>query len=162
MLALFWISVLVMLMFYFSGYLEQRRNPNQDLELVVADGGSMDVVLKRNRAGHYLARGLINGMEVEFLVDTGATHVAIPGALAERLGLRGGVPGTSHTAGGIVRSYRVQLDSVQLGVIRRRQVSASVVPDMPGEGVLLGMSFLRDLEIVQSGTTMTLRLPGRG
>ena len=51
------------------------------------------------------------------------------------------------------------LNSVQLGVLRRHQVMASVVPDMPGEGVLLGVSFLRDLEILQSGTTRTLRPP---
>ena len=106
---------------------------------------------------HYLATGLINGHKVEFLIDTGATHVALPASVANKLGLRKGIPSTSHTAGGVVQTWLVELDSVQLGPIRRHAVRASVVPDMPGEGVLLGMSFLRDLEMVQRGDTLVIR-----
>jgi len=157
MFALFWVTALVMLTLYFSGLLDARRNPNQNLELIPAADGSIEVSLRRNRQGHYLAIGLINGHEVEFLIDTGATFVALPASVANKLGLEKGIPSTSHTAGGIVRTWLVVLDSVQLGPIRRRNVRASVVPDMPGEGVLLGMSFLRDLELVQRGDTLVIR-----
>ncbi len=157
MFALFWVTVLVMLTLYFSGFLDRQRNPNQDLSLVVGANGEREVLLQRNRQGHYLATGLINGQEVEFLVDTGATYVALSAAVANRLGLEGGIPARSHTAAGIVRTWLVELDSVQLGPIRRTGVAASIVPDMPGEGVLLGMSFLRDLELSQRGDTLIIR-----
>ena len=148
---------------YFSGLLDQQRNPNQQLRLVgTADGGTA-VTLQRNVMGHYLATGFINGHEVDFLLDTGATNIGIPAAVASRLGIVSGTPGRSLTAGGIVSTLQVTLDQVQLGPIERSQVRASVIADMPGEEVLLGMSFLRDLEITQRGDTMTLRLalPGQ-
>ena len=157
MFALFWATALGLLTLYFSGLLDQRHNPNQQLESSVSAGGQQQVVLERNAYGHYVATGSINGQPVQFLVDTGATYLGIPAAVAQRLQLKGGVPSSSHTAGGVVRSFIIKLDSVSLGVIQRRGVTASVIPDMPGEEVLLGMSFLKDLEIVQSGNTMTLR-----
>ena len=53
--------------------------------------------------------------------------------------------------------YLLSLDSVSLGNIEQFEVRASVIPAMPGEEVLLGMSFLRDLEIIQKNNTLTLR-----
>lgn len=160
MFGLFWVTALGLMTLYFSGMLDQQRNPNQQLRLVHSGDGIASVSLERNVMGHYLASGEINGQPVEFLLDTGATHVGIPAAVASRLGLTSGVPARSLTAGGIVSTWLVTLEQVRLGPIERSQVSASVIPDMPGEEVLLGMSFLRDLEIVQKGDTMTLRLAG--
>ncbi len=157
MLALFWVTALAMLTLYFSGVLDARHNPNQNLSVVPATDGSVAVVLRRNVQGHYVATGLINEQSVVFLIDTGATHVALSDSLAKKLRLDKGVPSRSSTAGGIVPSWLTRLDSVQLGSIRRSHVSASIVPDMPGEGVLLGMSFLRDLELVQRGDTLIIR-----
>ena len=157
MFGLFWVTILIMMTLYFSGLLEDRRNPNRELSLVGDGAGEAQLLLRRNHYGQYVANGRINGQVVEFLVDTGATHVAMSAATARRLGLERGVPATSHTAGGVVRSWLVTLDSVQFGPILRRQVRASIVPDMPGEGVLLGMSFLRDLEMVQRGDTLLIR-----
>lgn len=157
MFGLFWVTALALLTLYFSGLLDQRRNPNQQLGSATTSAGQQEVVLQRNAYGHYVASGSINGQPVEFLVDTGATYLGIPAAVARRLKLKGGAPATSHTAAGVVRSYVVTLDTVRLGAIERRGITASVIPDMPGEGVLLGMSFLKDLEIVQRGNTMTLR-----
>ena len=157
MMALFWVTALALLTLYFSGLLDQRHNPNQQLQTARSESGQVEVVLERNAYGHYVAIGAINGHPVEFLVDTGATYLGIPAAVARRLQLKRGVASSSHTAAGVVRSYLVKLDSVRLGGIERYDVMASVIPDMPGEGVLLGMSFLKDLEIRQSGTTLTLR-----
>jgi len=157
MFGLFWVTALGLLTLYFSGLLDQRHNPNQQLGSSVSAAGQQQVVLERNAYGHYVASGSINGQPVEFLVDTGATYLGIPAVVARRLQLKTGAPSSSQTAAGVVRSYLVKLDSVSLGGIERRGITASVIPDMPGEGVLLGMSFLKDLEIVQSGNTMTLR-----
>ena len=157
MFVLFWVTAGLLLTLYFSGMLEQRRNPNQQVMSGLSATGRPEVVLQRNRQGHYLAIGAINGEPVEFLVDTGATYLGIPAGVARRLGLNRGVESASKTAAGVVRTYLVTLDSVELGDIRREGVRASVIPDMPGESVLLGMSFLRDLEIIQRGDAMTLR-----
>ena len=157
MMALFWVTALGLLTLYFSGLLDNRHNPNQQVQSSRSGAGRVQVVLERNAYGHYVANGKINGQTVEFLVDTGATYLGIPAAVARRLGLKRGVASSSQTAAGVVRTYLVKLDSVRLGDIELRNVTASIIPDMPGEGVLLGMSFLKDLEIVQSGNTMTLR-----
>jgi aspartyl protease family protein len=157
MFGLFWVTALGLLTLYFSGLLEQRHNPNREPGSSVSATGGQQVVLQRNAYGHYVATGSINGQPVEFLVDTGATYLGIPASVARRLRLKRGAPSSSQTAAGVVRTYLVKLDSVSLGGIQRRGVAASVIPDMPGEGVLLGMSFLKDLEIIQSGDTMTLR-----
>ncbi|MCX2982628.1 TIGR02281 family clan AA aspartic protease [Halieaceae bacterium IMCC14734] len=158
MFGLFWVTALGLMTLYFTGMLDERRNPNQELRLVNSADGATGVVLERNVMGHYLANGEINGQPVVFLLDTGATNIGIPAAVASRLGLTSGTPSRSLTAGGIVSTWLVTLDQVRLGPIERGEVTASVIPDMPGEEVLLGMSFLRDLEIVQKGDTMTLRL----
>jgi aspartyl protease family protein len=157
MFGLFWVTALGLLTLYFSGLLEQRHNPNQEPRSSVTAAGDQQVVLQRNAHGHYVATGSINGQPVEFLVDTGATYLGIPASVARRLQLKRGAPSSSQTAAGVVRTYMVRLDSVSLGGIQQRGVTASIIPDMQGEGVLLGMSFLKDLEIVQSGSTMTLR-----
>ena len=160
MFALFWTTVLVMLTLYFSGLLDTRRNPNRNLSLVTSAGGPAEVVLQRNHSGHYLANGAINQQMVEFLVDTGATLVSMSASSADRLGLQRGAPTTSLTAGGVVHSWLVTLDSVQIGPIQRRDVRAVVVPGMPGDVVLLGMSFLDGLEMVQRDDTLIIRPPG--
>jgi aspartyl protease family protein len=119
--------------------------------------GVPQVVLKRNRSGHYVATGSINGFPVIFLLDTGATDVAVPRVVADRLGLKRGAPVVNQTANGQVTSWRTRLDEVRLGPVRRRNVRASILPNMQGSEVLLGMSFLKHLEMVQRDGRMTLR-----
>jgi aspartyl protease family protein len=94
---------------------------------------------------------------VTFLLDTGATDVAVPATVAERLGLRGGPVVRSKTAAGTVNSYLVTLDRVSLGTIEMSDVRASILPTMEGEEILLGMTFLKRLELVQRGNTLLLR-----
>lgn len=140
--------------FFFSDFLERRQNPNQSLSSTVDE-----VVLKRNRYGHYVAPGAINGQPVVFLLDTGATRVSIPAGLASRLGLKRGAPGIANTANGQVTVYSTTLDSVSLGGITQQGVRGSINPGMDGEEILLGMTFLKHLELVQRGDTLLLRVP---
>jgi aspartyl protease family protein len=116
------------------------------------------VVVRRDPSGHYIAEGRINGMSVLFMVDTGATDVALPLPLARRLGLSLNPGGISHTANGLVESWSTRLNSVDLGGLVVRDVRASVLPNMPDDGVLLGMSYLENLEMSQQGDSLTLRL----
>lgn len=76
----------------------------------VTAGGAPELVVQRDRSGHYVVPGTVNGVEVEFLLDTGATNVAIPPALAERLNLRRGPEVEIRTASDIIPGYLVTLD----------------------------------------------------
>ena len=96
-----WVGALALLTLGFGRWLDLDHNPNGDLDS--RNGGPPgEVVLVRNRAGHYVASGAINGQPVVFMVDTGSTDVSVPEALAGRLGLRRGAPLSMETAGGVV------------------------------------------------------------
>ena len=157
MLLVFWALLLLLLFFYFQSVLERAANPNREVLTTVTAQGVKEVELQRNRQGHYLATGAINGYPVTFLLDTGATDVAIPGDLARHLGLRGGVLIQSQTAAGTVTARATRLERVALGEIELRDVPASILAEMEGEEVLLGMSFLKQLEFTQQGGTLILR-----
>ncbi|MCB1751131.1 MAG: TIGR02281 family clan AA aspartic protease [Gammaproteobacteria bacterium] len=152
-----WLLVLALLTFIFQSYLERRENPNIDPDTRVGAAGVKEVILKRNPSGHYLAGGEINGSRVTFLLDTGATDVAVSEELADRLNLRKGAVRFSRTANGTVRSWTTVLDDVKLGTIRLKDVRASILPTMRAGEVLLGMSFLKQLELVQRGNVLTLK-----
>ena len=152
-----WLVLLGLGVFYFSDLLERQRNPNQQLQTRYDEQGAREVVLKRNKYGHYLATGAINGEPVVFMLDTGATGVAIPSAVGSRLGLKGGRPFSTQTANGIATSYAVRLERISVGEIELRDVSAAITPGLRTEEILLGMSFLKQIEFTQRGDTLTLR-----
>jgi aspartyl protease family protein len=119
--------------------------------------GRQSVTLAADPRGHFFSDGAINGNPVRFLVDTGATTVALPASDALRLGIdyRKGQVGYSNTANGVVQIYRVMLDSVRLGSIELTGVEAAVIEH--GLSVaLLGMSFLNRVEMQRDGHTMVL------
>ena len=88
-----------------------------------------------------------------------ASDVAVPEGVAARIGLQPGFRRLSRTAGGDVETWSTLLRSVELGGIRLHGIRASILPDMAGEQVLLGMSFLKRVEMIQRGDTLILRLP---
>ncbi|MEW8505541.1 MAG: retropepsin-like aspartic protease [Candidatus Thiodiazotropha sp.] len=151
-----WLLLLVLLTLLFSQWLERRNNPNRELKVATFEGGEKAVVLERNPAGHYLAPGRINGVSVTYLVDTGATYVAVSSEVADRAGLRRGAPAQSMTANGVVRSWLTTIDRLQLGPIVMRDVKATILPNMPGYEVLLGMSFLKHLSLKQQGGELVI------
>ena len=154
-----WLLLLGMLAFGFDSILDWQMNPNTRPEGSTDAQGVPEVTLRRNRAGHYVANGRINGQTVTFLLDTGATDVAVPRELAARLGLEKGYASRSRTANGVVTTWRTMLDEVGIGPVRLQGIRASILPSMPGNEVLLGMSFLKRLELVQKGESLTLRQP---
>lgn len=157
MLALAWVVALVLGFFFFQELLEQRHNPNQSLNTHFTEAGHAEVRLKRNRQGHYVTSGTINGQPVTFLLDTGATGVAIPARVAKRLGLERGRPFKVRTASGDSVSYAVVLDTVAVGEILVSDVPAGITPAYEAEEVLLGMSWLKHIEFIQRGDTLILR-----
>jgi aspartyl protease family protein len=121
-----------------------------------SDGGTR-IVLTAGPGGHFVGAGAINGRAVEFMVDTGATTVAMSAADAERIGLkyREGQRGMASTAGGLVPVYRVNLTSVRVGEVTVYGVDATVLQaQMPY--VLLGNSFLGRFQMTRVNDMMTL------
>ncbi len=157
MQALAWAVLLIMGVFFFSDVLDRQHNPNQTLETRFGEGGKREVVLQRNKFGHYVTSGMINGRPVTFILDTGATGVAIPEAVAARIGLSRGRAFPTQTANGLSTSYMATLDTVSVGGIELSDVAAGITPGLTTEEVLLGMSFLKHIEFTQRGDTLILR-----
>ncbi|HEY1394094.1 MAG TPA: TIGR02281 family clan AA aspartic protease [Methylibium sp.] len=120
-------------------------------------GGGTKIVLSAGPGGHFVAGGSINGRAVQFLVDTGATMVAMSFADAQRIGLKyeGGQRVGINTANGQAIGYRVSLDSVRVNDVTVYNVDAVVQPaDMPV--VLLGNSFLGRFQMKRENDVLTL------
>jgi aspartyl protease family protein len=152
-----WAVGLGMLSLLFSNILDKQRNPNMQVETVQNIDGVKEVRLQRNRYGHYHATGTINAKPVEFMLDTGASDVSIPDAVARRVGLERGMPLYYETANGTIKAYATLLDSLTLGGLELQQVRASINPHMEGDTILLGMSVLKQLEFTQRGDTLIIR-----
>lgn len=156
MMILAWIAGLVLATQLFGMWEKSQRNPNA--RPASSQGSNyVEVRLLRNGQGHFLANGGINGQQVLFLLDTGATDVAVPERLASQLGMPRGAALQLSTANGVVTGYRSRLDSLTLGDILLRDVRAVIAPGMDGDEVLLGMSALRQLEFTQRDGTLVLR-----
>jgi aspartyl protease family protein len=122
-----------------------------------ATGERPNVSLTADARGHFAAAGSLNGCPVSFLVDTGATTIAIGADEAKRIGLdyKAGQAVGVATAAGVVPAWRVTFNTVKVGGITVNQVDGMVVEsglDVP----LLGMSFLNRMEMKRVGQTMTL------
>jgi aspartyl protease family protein len=122
---------------------------------------SREVKIFRNPKGSYTTVGSINGRTVDFLVDTGASAIAMNRSEARRLGISyrvDGEPVGITTASGVVRGHRVTLDRVTVGDITLRSIDGLVIEGDQPEQVLLGMTFLNRVELQQEGGAMVLRV----
>lgn len=116
-----------------------------------------EIVIPVGLGGHYTAAGAINGRPVQFMVDTGATLVALSQADAERVGLdwRNAERGVTQTANGPVPVHRLTLNAVRVGEVEVANVAAVVVPaSMPY--VLLGNSFLTRFQMRRDNDVLRL------
>lgn len=156
MMFIAWGFALVIATWVFGVWEKKQVNPNAS-PLSHQTNDATEVVLKRNRYGHYLASGTINRKSVTFFVDTGATDVAIPGELQQSLGLMAGRSHQVNTANGITQAFSTTIEELSIGDIRLTNVKASIVPNMEGEEILLGMSVLKQLEFSQKGRQLILR-----
>ncbi len=152
-----WVLLLGAMLWISVGWNERETNPNRNVVSTAAE-----LVLQRARDGHYYADGEINGRRVKFMLDTGATQIAMSRRLAHDLGLALGPALTLQTAAGPVTGYPARLARVRLGAIEMQNLGAVVSEKMSDESVLLGMNFLKRLELVQRGDRLTLRPPAAG
>jgi aspartyl protease family protein len=122
-----------------------------------ARSSSGQIVLSAGPGGHFISGGTINGRSVNFMVDTGATLVAIGAADAQRLGLdlSSARPAMMGTANGNVVAQLITLNSVRLGEVEVFNVNAVVTP-MAMPYVLLGNSFLARFQMRRENDVMRL------
>jgi aspartyl protease family protein len=115
------------------------------------------IVLTAGSGGHCVTRGTINGKSVTFMVDTGATAVAMSQAEAERIGLKykDGVQGLANTANGRVRVYRTKINSLRINDVEVFDVDAAVLVAQM-DMVLLGNSFLTRFQMKRENDQLTL------
>ncbi len=154
---IFWILFLVIGYWFFSDQLASQQNPNQR-PVSFVEGSTSTLVLKRNRQGHYVTSGYINNQPVTFLLDTGATDVAVPEAIANQIGLQKGQPVRVGTANGTAVAYRTEIDQLRIGELRLNNLRASVLPGMKSNQILLGMSALKQVSFSQVGDELTIQL----
>ena len=116
-----------------------------------------EILIAAGPGGHFVTSGQINGKAVQFMVDTGATSVAMGVGEAERLGIdwKSGQRGASQTAAGVVATYAVSLTSVRIGDVEVFDVDASVLP-AGMQHVLLGNSFLTRFQMKRDNDQMVL------
>jgi len=131
---------------YTSGYAKSKQ--------------AKQVQIVKNNYGMYTTPGSINGRAVYFLVDTGATSVAMNANEAKRLGIPfrlKGIKTQVSTASGVARAYAIKLKKVQVGTIKLTNVDAVVVDGTSPTEVLLGMSFLGQLQVLHEGNRLIIK-----
>lgn len=136
----------------------QRLAIGQHAHAAGEGGSAQTTSLTADSRGHFITTGTINGATVRFMVDTGATSVALGAADARRanVNLGNGRPIMVQTANGVAQAWLVTLNSVRVGDVTLNGVEGTVhQQDMPM--ALLGMSFLNRMEMKRDGQTMTLR-----
>ena len=125
------------------------QQPAQPVPTKPAPAGPRSVSIGRDHRGHFQANGRVDGRQVSFMVDTGASVIALTERDADRLGIRpsrNGFTASVSTANGIVRAAPVMLNSVDIGGLVVRDVRALVVPGGALNENLLGLSYLTRLK----------------
>lgn len=128
----------------------QHRQARQNETRISLQGDAID--LRRQGDGHFHWPGRINGVDVDFLVDTGATGTAVPSALVSGLPAEGHV--MSSTAGGRVRGTVVRVDIALQGGLRAERMWVVALPDL--DRPLLGMDVLGRLHFRQQGGVLRI------
>jgi len=154
---LFWLLTLALLAFWFDGLMAERYNPNRHIAVQAATADE-ELILQRNRQGHYVAPGTINGHAVTFLLDTGATLVAVPAELGDALGLEPGAYRQLRTANGLAGVRATRIARLGLGPFVFHDLRGDLNPGMRGDEILLGMNALKHLEFTQRGDQLILRM----
>ncbi|MCW8887999.1 MAG: TIGR02281 family clan AA aspartic protease [Gammaproteobacteria bacterium] len=137
----------------------QKLTLGSSISSQFAAAKKQEVTIPRSEDGMYRVTGTINSKGVEFLVDTGATTLALNQQLARRLGIdyqKVGRRGLSETASGIIATYRVMLDKVTVGPIALHNIEAVIIEGAQPSKPLLGLSFLRRVDLNQTGNIIKL------
>lgn len=126
-----------------------KASPNIAPAQTVAQASGRSIDIPRDARGHFFTDGRIDGQRISFLVDTGASLVALNEKSAARFGLRpsrSDYNATVTTANGTIKAARARLAMIELDGLIVRDVDALVLPDEALSENLLGLSFLSKLK----------------
>jgi len=149
----FWLLLMAAMYFGLNHFMKPKPQ-------VITSSG--DLVLTRERDGHFYADGSINGAKVRFLLDTGASLVVVGEQFAKSVGLTSGEPTTFQTANGNLAGYVAPNADVAVGSLRVSSIRVGVGLVMEGSGtnsstVLLGQNFLSKFDVTIGKDEMILR-----
>ena len=148
-IALFWLLALGVM------YVAMDRYLQPSAAVVLSNGG---LQLQRQRDGHFYADGSINGQLVRFMVDTGASSIAVTDALAQHAGLEGGQAVQFQTANGPRMGRLVRAQNIQVGPLQVRNLTVGTgYTGRTEHDALLGQNFLRQFQVSIQGDVLELR-----
>ena len=129
--------------------------------LAIGQATVAETVLQADQRGHFVTQAYFNGVPLTAVIDTGASFVSLSAEHGQRLGIdfRRGQRVTEQTANGPVVSYLVLLASVQVGEVVLTNVPTTIQEGSGLPVALIGMSFLKQVEMRRSGNTLTLNRP---
>lgn len=158
--AVFWVVFIGGVAYLLNSFDLHNARPNQQLASYT-DGVTTKIELGADRQGHYRVDGTINNHIVTFILDTGATTVAVSDSIAQKTGLIRGRPGFSVTAAGTVNVWSTTIPELRLGDMTFHNVPGTISPSMDSDMVLLGMSVLKQMNFSQQSGVLTLSLDTR-
>lgn len=138
------------LMFLFFYYYNKTDQGNYQIS-------AGKVTITPDKYGHYYIDGYINNSPVKFMLDTGATWVAVPANVATQINLKGHYPVTVKTAAGEVTGSLTRLDTLAFADFKFQNIKAVIVPADDENIVLLGMNILSKFDLSQKGKQLILR-----
>ncbi len=120
-------------------------------------GGAKRITIMADSRGHFVNSGTINGQAMQYMVDTGASTIAIGRADADRMGLKyqSGQPVRVNTANGVAQGWRMKIDSVRIGEVEVFGIEA-IITSQSMPYVLLGNSFLSEFQMTRNNEQMVL------
>jgi len=151
MIILAWIFAFFLMALFFH-YTTQSDNGSYEYS---AKHGTLTI--DGDTKGHYWVDGAINQVSVRFMVDTGASLVAIPEPLAQKMGLSGRYPVLLQTAAGSIEGQLTRVKTLQFSGFHFSNVKAVIMPADGSETVLLGMNVLSDFTIMQKDGQLVMK-----
>jgi len=147
-----WLIVFALMVFLFN-----RWETKKEAGIVHSSLSHQQLTIAGDKRGHYQFKGKVNGREVTFIIDTGASAVAIPAQLALSMGLTKYYPVALKTANGEVTGHLTRLKSLEMGPIKLKNVGAVIMPGDGSDKVLIGMNVLSELEMSQANNQLTIK-----
>lgn len=144
-----WIIIFIGLFLFFS------HQGNQSSQVILSN--THEFIVTADSQGNYFVKGHLNDYPVNFLIDTGATTVAIPQNVADKLHLVGGYPVVLYTANGEVTGSLTRVEQLRFGAFTLQNVKAVIMPKNNDETVLLGMNVLRQFNVSQDKSRLILK-----
>lgn len=142
----------ILLFFYAKGYFDKRYNPNQEKTFL-----NKELILGISDDGHFRASGKINNVPVTFLIDTGASSIAISEEIAKKAGLKAISKIKSATANGTTSAHTTTIDQLSIAGMNFKDEPAVILPNMDNEA-LLGMSFLKQTNAEFKNNQLIIRI----